>query len=67
MITIYINGEAETLAPEFSVQQLVEKIGLSDKRIAIECNACILPRSEYANHQLKDGDKLEIVHAIGGG
>lgn len=67
MITIYVNGEPETLAPNSSVQQLVEKIGLTDKRIAIECNACILPRSEYPYHRLTEGDKLEIVHAIGGG
>lgn len=67
MITIYVNGNAEPLLENASVQQLLEKMGLENKRIAIECNAAILPRSEYETHRLNDGDKVEIVHAIGGG
>lgn len=50
-----------------SVAELVEQLSLGGKRIAIELNQEILPKSRYADTPLKAGDQLEIIHAIGGG
>jgi sulfur carrier protein len=49
------------------VAHLVSTLALEGKRLAIECNGEIVPRSQFAEKQLMDGDKLEIVGAVGGG
>ncbi len=67
MITISINGEAQSVEPSLTVAQLVEQMNLTGKRIAIECNGDIVPRAGFAEQQLHEGDKLEIVTAVGGG
>lgn len=64
---VYINGEAHTFSDAVSVADIVEKQGLTGKKIAVELNLEILPFQQYTSQQLVDGDKLEIVHAIGGG
>jgi sulfur carrier protein len=55
------------LRDESSLADLVEQLGLGDKRIAAEVNLEIVPRSQHAALRLNDGDQIEIVHAIGGG
>ena len=67
MIAITINGERREFAQPLPVTQLVEALGLGGKRIAIERNGEIVPRSQFANAQVADGDRLEIVVAVGGG
>lgn len=67
MITVYVNGAARQLADHCNIALLVDELGYTGKRIAIECNADIVPRSLYAQHMLHDGDRLEIVGAVGGG
>ena len=67
MITITINGAARQLAQSISIAALIEEMGLSGKRIALERNGDIVPRSTFASQQLADGDKLEVVVAVGGG
>lgn len=62
-----INGTNQQLPDGLTAAQLVETLGLRGKRIAMEVNESIVPRSHYANHTLKDGDRIEIVHAVGGG
>lgn len=64
---IYLNGEAREVPDNCSAAWLVEELGLTGKRIAMEVNMEIVPRSGYDNHTLREGDKVEIVHAIGGG
>ncbi|MBD3609163.1 MAG: sulfur carrier protein ThiS [Gammaproteobacteria bacterium] len=64
---IILNGETKALPDSSTAQQLVELLGLADKRLAMEVNQEIVPRSTYDTHILKEGDKVEIVHAIGGG
>lgn len=66
-MNIYLNGEARQLPEQYTAAQLVEDLGLSGKRIAMEVNREIIPRSSYASHVLQQEDKVEIVHAIGGG
>ncbi|MDD2892942.1 MAG: sulfur carrier protein ThiS [Halothiobacillaceae bacterium] len=64
---IFLNGEAHNLPEHSSVADLIEQLGLSGQRLAIELNGDIAPRSQHATLELKDGDKVEIVRAIGGG
>ncbi|WP_394754071.1 sulfur carrier protein ThiS [Crenothrix sp.] len=64
---IYINGEAHELTGTKSVADIVAAQGLTGKKIAVELNLEILPFQQYSTQQLVDGDRLEIVHAIGGG
>jgi thiamine biosynthesis protein ThiS len=66
-MNITVNGENRTLQEATSLAQLVELLGLKDKRIAVEVNRDIVPRSEYGNFMLNENDTVEIVNAIGGG
>ncbi len=67
MITVTINGAARQLLHPTNIYSLLEEMGLVGKRIAIERNGEIVPRSTFASQQLTDGDKLEVVVAVGGG
>ncbi len=67
MITVSINGEPRQFSQPISVTAFIEAMGYSGKRIALERNGEIIPRSTFATAQLNDGDKLEIVVAVGGG
>ena len=64
---IYVNGTPHEIADNSFVSDLVAELGLAGKKIAIELNQEILPFSQYQTQQLKIEDRLEIVHAIGGG
>ncbi|MES0874748.1 sulfur carrier protein ThiS [Sinimarinibacterium thermocellulolyticum] len=64
---ITVNGEARDLPVAQTLAELVEALGLGGRRIAVERNGEIVPRSRYAATVLDDGDELLIVHAIGGG
>lgn len=64
---IYLNGEAREVPDNYTAAALVEELGLAGKRIAMEVNMEIVPRSGYEAHTLSEGDKVELVHAIGGG
>ena len=67
-IRVTVNGKPRTLADRVpTVQALVQALGLEGKRIAVERNGEIVPKSRYAATPLVDGDKLEIVGAVGGG
>ena len=64
---ILLNGAATEFPGRLTARELVERLELAGKRIALEVNGEIVPRSGYTVHELKEGDKVEIVHAIGGG
>ena len=66
-MNIYLNGEAHQVPDNCSATKLVEELELTGKRIAMEVNQEIVPRSNYSDHILQVDDKVEIVHAIGGG
>ena len=66
-VHILVNGNATEMPDALSARELVERLELAGKRIALEVNGEIVPRSGYAEHRFKDGDRVEIVHAIGGG
>lgn len=68
MIQLNINGNSRSFdVTELAVSDLVEKLGLVGKRLAIERNGEIVPRGLFAETMLSSGDKLEIVGAVGGG
>ena len=67
MITIHLNGEQRDCDTNTNIDQLVTQLGLQDKRLAVEINQEIIPRSAFLQHALQDQDKVEIVQAIGGG
>jgi sulfur carrier protein len=65
---ILINGNSRQFqAKSMTIADLVNELKVAGKRIAIECNGEIVPRSQFAEVMLSDGDKLEIVGAVGGG
>jgi thiazole synthase len=64
---IYINGDGREVAENITVANVVAELGLTDKKIALELNEEILPFQNFATQILNANDKLEIVHAIGGG
>ncbi len=64
---IYVNGEQHDYVEDSTVADVVKEMSLIGKKIAIELNKEILPFQQYAAQGLKAGDRLEIVHAIGGG
>lgn len=67
MIKISINGEAREFAAALSIADMVSQLALTGKRIAIEQNGEIVPKSLYAQTMLQEGDVLEMVVAVGGG
>ncbi len=64
---ILVNGEAREVADSYTAAQLIDDMNLAGKRIAMEVNMEIVPRSSFAEHTFNEGDKVEIVMAIGGG
>lgn len=64
---ILLNGTRHPLATGCSVAQLLAEAGLGERRVAVEVNGAIVPRSAHASHVLHEGDRVEIVHALGGG
>lgn len=64
---IVLNGQTHKLTEVTFLGELLEQLGLNGKRLAVEVNFNIVPRSEHAEFRLSEGDQVEIVHAIGGG
>jgi len=64
---LWINGEARTVDQVADVAGLVAVLGLDSRKVAVERNLEIVPRSTYGATALMDGDRIEIVHFIGGG
>lgn len=67
MITLTVNGSPQSLEDPTKLAQLLDTMQLTGKRVAVERNGEIVPRSQYAQVGLLDGDQLEIVVAVGGG
>ena len=61
-----INGQEQDFSP-ITLAQLVEQLGMKQDRVAVELNLNIVPRDQWAETYLAEGDQLEIVHFVGGG
>ncbi|SDC19469.1 sulfur carrier protein ThiS [Belnapia rosea] len=66
-IQITVNGEPRQVPAPVTLAELLDHIGLDTRKVAVERNLEIVPRSTYAATRLAAGDRLEIVHFIGGG
>jgi len=66
-ITLTVNGERRQFPQPLTCAGLIAALGLAGKRVALECNGEIVPRGRHAEQALADGDKIEIVVAVGGG
>lgn len=64
---IYVNGAPRTLPGPVGLMALLLEMGLVGKRVAVEINHEIVPRAQHGDRVLRDGDRIEIVQAIGGG
>ena len=64
---IQLNGEAFELPDGETVAGLIGRLDLAGRRVAVELNLDIVPRSQHATTALREGDLVEVVHAIGGG
>jgi len=67
MIELKINGEPRRVSAGLTVAGLIEQLGCAGKRVAVERNGEIVPKSQHAETALAAGDQLEIVVAVGGG
>ena len=65
-MNLIINGETRTVSAE-TLSALVEQLGMRADRVAVELNRDIVPRDRWVQTPLKEGDRLEIVHFVGGG
>ena len=66
-VQVEVNGETKTLADRGTVTALLEVLGLGATLVAVERNGEIIPRARHASTELAEGDKLEVVHFVGGG
>jgi len=64
---IQLNGEPTQIPDPCSIGQLLERAGLAQRRVAVEVNREVVPRSRHDRHLLAEGDRVEVVHALGGG
>jgi thiamine biosynthesis protein ThiS len=64
---VVLNGENRVLTPGLSVAGLLKELGIDGRKVAVERNLEIVPKSAFETTQLGEGDRLEIVHFIGGG
>ena len=64
---LQINGEARDFTFPLSLASLLEQLGMKQDRVAVELNRNIVPREQWADTHLGEGDRLEIVHFVGGG
>ena len=67
MISVFINGSPATFDQPLSISELIDQMQLGNKRIALERNGEIVPRGQFNQQMLADGDILEVVVAVGGG
>ena len=67
MITAHINGISEKIKFGTTISGLINELNITNKKIALELNGEIIPRSQFDSRMLEDGDQIEIVTAVGGG
>lgn len=66
-MNVSINGKNQEIPPDFTVKRLLQLLQLEQPRIAVAVNAEIVPRSAFDHYRLTAGDRIEILHPVGGG
>ena len=64
---LVVNGEERDVDPNTTVKQLLVSLGLGDTLVAVERNEEVVPRAHHESTELADGDRVEVVHFVGGG
>jgi thiamine biosynthesis protein ThiS len=64
---LLVNGEEKQVQPSTTVKQLLSSLGLADTLVAVERNEEVVPRAQHESTTLNDGDRVEVVHFVGGG
>ena len=64
---LYLNGEIRQFDQPLTIAELLRNLGLSDRKIAVEVGRVIIPKSRHGGHLLQEGDRVEIIQAMGGG
>ena len=64
---LFVNGEERPLVGVATLAELIDQLGMKGDRVAVELNRQIVPRAQWNDTRLQDGDRLEIVHFVGGG
>ena len=67
MVQIHLNGEPREVEVDTTIVALLDRTGFGERRVAVEINREIVPRGVHAQRVLREGDRVEIVHALGGG
>lgn len=67
MMNVTFNGKTEILNHRLTVRDMLERMGLAGKRVAVERNGTVVPRAEHGEVLLHDGDRIEVIAAVGGG
>lgn len=67
IVKIVLNGVDKDAPSDATVETLLESLGIDPRRVAVERNLTIVRRSDYAGTRLADGDRIELVHFVGGG
>jgi len=66
-MNLVVNGENLKIDKHSNAQDLITQLGYQDQRIALEINKVIIPKSKHTKFNLNDGDKIEVIKAVGGG
>lgn len=66
-MNIFVNGELTEVRDALHMNELIDQLGLGDRRLAVEVNEELVPRSRFDKHALAADDRVEIIHAVGGG
>ena len=66
-MNIIVNGAPTEVVDSAPVSALIGQLGLAGQRVAVEVNKVLVPRSRFDQHRLNDGDRVEIIQAVGGG
>ena len=67
MIVLQINGQEQVFEGSVTIKELLEKISVPTQAIAVAINSEIVPRSNFEKIRLRDKDRVEVIHAVGGG
>jgi sulfur carrier protein len=67
VLHVRVNGEPRTLGAGVCVAELIEALGLAGRRLAVAVNREVVPRAQYRTRRISDGDRVEILEAVGGG
>jgi thiamine biosynthesis protein ThiS len=67
LISIYVNGEARQVPEDLTLASLMDRLQLPADRVAVELNLEIVPRNRWSETTIREGDRLEVVHFVGGG